>query len=168
MVGIATSEKADVTAILADTNELQADWENGGRLDVILDVIKTLADVLDLTTFKQETVGATAVDGTTWKDLLDKSTITKLTKICGFKATVAGSWAGNAKIRIVDGSGNKIFPFQDEYVQGTDFTSGTQYTLNFPIVVPIADGYKFQFRSSAADGAGDTLQLNNLDIIETG
>ena len=160
--------QADVTAILADTNELQTDWVNGGRLDLILDAIKTLADALDLTSFKQETAGATAVDGTTWKDLLDKSTITKPTKICGFTVTVAGSWAGNAKIRITEGAGNKIFPFQDEYVQGTDFTSGTQYTLNFPIVVPVADGYKFQFRSSAADGAGDTLQLNNLDIIETG
>lgn len=29
----------DVMAILADTNELQADWTNGGRLDLILDII---------------------------------------------------------------------------------------------------------------------------------
>lgn len=32
----------DATAILADTNELQTDWVNGGRLDLILDAI--LAD----------------------------------------------------------------------------------------------------------------------------
>ena len=147
---------------------LQEDWLDGGRLDLILDAIKTLADALDLTTFKQETVAATDVNGTTWKDLLDKSTLTKPTKICGFMVTVAGTWAGNAKIRIVDGSGNKIFPFKDEYVEGTDFSSATQVDFTFPVVVPVADGYKFQFRSSAADGAGDTLQLNNLDVIETG
>ena len=131
--------------------------------------IKTLVNILDLTSFKQETVGATDVNGTTWKDLLDKSTITKPTKICGFMVTVAGTWAGNAKIRIVDGTGNKIFPFKDEYIEGTDFTTATQLDFTFPVVVPIADGYKIQFRSSAVgDGAGDTLQLNNLDVIETG
>lgn len=138
-------------------------------LQAICNAIKTLVDALDLTTFKQETVGATEVDGTTWKDLLDKSTITKPTKICGFKVTVAGAWAGKAKIRIVDGAGAKIFPFQDEYVQDTEFTSGTQVIFNFPVVVPVADGYKFQFRSSdGGDGAGETLQLNNLDVIEVG
>lgn len=128
-----------------------------------------LANILDLTTFSQESVAATDVDGTTWKDLLDKSTITKPTKICGFKVTVAGAWAGKAKLRITDGAGTKIFPFQAEYVEDTDFTSAVQADLNFPVVVPVADGYKVQFRSAnAADGAGETVQLNNLDVIETG
>lgn len=122
-----------------------------------------------LTTFKQETAVATDVNGTTWKDLLDKSTITKLTKICGFKVTVAGAWAGKAQIRITDGAATKLFPFQDYYEQDTDFTSGAQATFNFPVVVTVADGYKFQFRSNnAGDGVGETLQLNNLDIIEIG
>ena len=139
------------------------------RIEAKIDALTTLADVLSLTIFKQETVVATDVNGTTWKDLLDKSTITKPTKICGFKVTVAGTWAGKARIRITDGAGNKIFPFQAYYEQDTDFTSGTQATLNFPVVVPVAAGYKFQFCSSnGADGAGDTLQLNNLDIIEIG
>ena len=129
----------------------------------------TKTNLLDLTAFNQETVAATNVNGTTWKDLLDKSTITKPTKIYGFKVTVAGTWAGKARIRITDGAGNKIFPFQDYYEQDTDFTSGTQVVFNFEVVVPVADGYKFQFCSSnAADGAGDTLALNNLDVQEIG
>jgi hypothetical protein len=33
--------KVDTTAILADTNELQGDWTNGGRLDLILDAVKS-------------------------------------------------------------------------------------------------------------------------------
>lgn len=120
-----------------------------------------------LTTFKQETVIATNVNGDTWKDLLDKSIITKHTKICGFKVTVAGAWAGKAQVRITDKDGNKIFPFQDQYEQDTDFTSGTLAVFNFPVVAPVVAGYKFQFRSTnAADGAGETLQLNNLDVIE--
>lgn len=32
----------NVTAILADTNELQTDWVDGGRLDLILDTVSTL------------------------------------------------------------------------------------------------------------------------------
>jgi hypothetical protein len=32
---------ADVTAVLADTGELQGDWANGGRLDLLLDAIPT-------------------------------------------------------------------------------------------------------------------------------
>lgn len=139
-----------------------------GRIEAKIDALTTLADVLALTTFKQEAVAATDVNGTTWKDLLDKSTITKPVKICGFKVTVAGTWAGKARIRITDGAGNKIFPFQAYYEEG-DFTSGTQEVFNFPVVVPVANGYKFQFCSSNGDdGADDTLQLNNLDIIEIG
>ena len=119
------------------------------------------------TRFFQEAVAATDVDGTTWKDLLDRSTITKPVRICGFMVTVAGGWAGNAKVRIVDGAGNKIFPFKDEYVEATDFTSGTQLTFNFPVEVSASKGYKFQFRSSnAADGVGKTLELNDLDVQE--
>lgn len=128
-----------------------------------------VAPAVQLADFTQETAGAIDVNGTTWKDLLDKSALTKPVKICGFKVTVAGAWAGKAQVRIVDGAGNKIFPFQDQYEQDTEFTSGSQATLAFPVEVPVASGYKFQFRSTdVADGAGETLELNNLDVIEVG
>jgi hypothetical protein len=35
--------KAETAAILADTDELQGDWVNGGRLDLLLDAIPTTA-----------------------------------------------------------------------------------------------------------------------------
>ena len=131
------------------------------------ELIKALITGLLTTTFTQEAAPATDVDGTTWKDLLDKSTLAKPTKLCGFTVTVAGGWAGNAQVRITDGAGNKIFPFQDEYTEGTDFNSGVQAIFNFPVEVNVASGYKFQFRSTnAADGAGQTLELNNLDVVE--
>jgi len=47
-VTFAESIAADVTSILADTDELQTDWTNGGRLDLILDDI--LADTAELQT----------------------------------------------------------------------------------------------------------------------
>jgi hypothetical protein len=37
LVDTGTTLQGDITAILADTNELQTDWVNGGRLDLILD-----------------------------------------------------------------------------------------------------------------------------------
>lgn len=37
----------EIAAILADTNELQVDWVNGGRLDLLIDAIKAVTDKLD-------------------------------------------------------------------------------------------------------------------------
>lgn len=36
----------EIAAILADTNELQTDWTNGGRLDLLLDAVKAKTDAL--------------------------------------------------------------------------------------------------------------------------
>ncbi|MBA7702963.1 hypothetical protein ES703_111742 [subsurface metagenome] len=164
--GFSAQIKAGTVYKVLNISTVEIDVAN---IKTIVDAILVLVNSFGLTTFKQETVAATDVNGTTWKDLLDKSTITKPTKICGFTVTVAGTWAGKAQVRITDGAGTKIFPFQDQYEQDTEFTSGTQVAFNFPVVVPVADGYKFQFRSSdVADGAGETLQLNNLDVIEVG
>lgn len=121
------------------------------------------------TSYKQYSAPATDVNGTTWKDLLDKASISKATKIWGFRVTVAGSWSGNVCLRITDGSGNKIFPYEDEYIEGEEFTNGEQIGFISPVEVEVSDGFKVQFRSTnAGDGAGETLELNNLDVIEVG
>jgi len=44
LVDTGTTLEADLDAILADTNELQTDWHNGGRLDVILDGAASAGD----------------------------------------------------------------------------------------------------------------------------
>ena len=164
--GFSAQIKAGTVYRVLNISTVEIDVAN---IKTIVDAILVLVNSLGLTTFKQETAAATDVDGTTWKDLLDKSTITKPTKICGFTVTVGGTWSGKAQVRITDGAGTKIFPFQDQYEQDADFTSETQVIFNFPVVVPVADGYKFQFRSTdVADGAGETLELNNLDVIEVG
>lgn len=46
--GALTTLLANVLAILADTNELQADWVNGGRLDLLIDSIKIKTDNLPI------------------------------------------------------------------------------------------------------------------------
>ena len=64
-----TTGKA-LTDMLADTNELQGDWVNGGRLDLIIDAIKAVTDLLpdsgaltSLATAANLTTVDTVVDG---------------------------------------------------------------------------------------------------------
>lgn len=40
------SNSTQLAAIVADTNELQVDWVNGGRLDLLIDAIKAVTDQL--------------------------------------------------------------------------------------------------------------------------
>ena len=51
----------EIAAILADTNELQTDMANGGRLDLLIDAIKAKTDSLTFTVANQ--VDATAAGG---------------------------------------------------------------------------------------------------------
>lgn len=55
----ANDNGADINAILADTNELQGDWANGGRLDLILDARASQTSVDDIPTNSEL---ATALD----------------------------------------------------------------------------------------------------------
>jgi len=135
--------------------------------------INILIAALGLSTFSQETVIATDVNGVTWKDLLDKSAggaspITKFTEIWGIKVTRGGVWAGVTQLRFTDGT-NKIFPFAAQAEEGTDFVDTIVWMFPDPIKVPVSTGYKLQFRSTnGADGAGETLTLDELDIITRG
>ena len=52
----------EVAAILADTNELQTDWVNGGRLDLLIDAIKAKTDSLTFTVANQVDANALTID----------------------------------------------------------------------------------------------------------
>lgn len=61
--GLATS--ANQTTILADTNELQTDWADGGRLDLILDARASQTSVDDLPTNAELTTALGTADDAT-------------------------------------------------------------------------------------------------------
>ena len=69
-------------AIIADTNELQTDWTNGGRLDLLIDAIKaktdsltfTVANVLDANTLRVGGTVQTAGDIIAQIDLISIAT----------------------------------------------------------------------------------------------
>ena len=53
LVDTGTTLPATLTTILADTNELQGDWVNGGRLDLLIDGIKSQTDKVTFTVANQ-------------------------------------------------------------------------------------------------------------------
>ncbi len=55
------SNSTQLAAIVADTNELQGDWANGGRLDLILDARASQASVDDLPTNSELTTALTPI-----------------------------------------------------------------------------------------------------------
>ncbi len=122
-----------------------------------------------LTTCAQRTASATDVNGTTWKTLLAVSALAKTEEIGAYTLTIAGTWAGSCKMRIIVDS-TKIYPCGDEDVQDTDFISGISKTISpGPIVVPRGKAYTVQFRSSsAADGSGETCALTELEVVQRG
>ena len=60
----ANDNSADINAILIDTDELQTDWVNGGRLDLLLDAIPTTA----MRGTDNAALAATALTDVTWTD----------------------------------------------------------------------------------------------------
>jgi len=54
--------KADTAAILIDTNELQGDWTNGGRLDLIIDAINTSTAAVTLSSSERNAIADAMLD----------------------------------------------------------------------------------------------------------
>lgn len=116
--------QTDTTLIVADTNELQTDWADGGRLDVIQDAIKAITDQFVFTTANQVDCNALAINST---------------------ATSAARLALSADVIIpgtVDTVTNTHTPTTTEF-QADDITEATADHFNGRIVV---------FTSGALDG----------------
>jgi hypothetical protein len=72
IAAILAAVDTEVAAILADTNELQTDWADGGRLDLILDARASQASVNTIDDFLDTEIAAILEDtGTTLDDFLD-------------------------------------------------------------------------------------------------
>jgi len=141
----------------------------GATVTVNNHTIQAEGGALALTTFTQRTHAGVTAEGTDWVDLLDMSTLTKPEEIWGITLTIAGGWAGKCQLRIVDGAGNKIFPFAAQAIEDTDFFSGVPWGFPAPVVVPATVGYKVQFASdNGADLAGKTCALTELTVVQRG
>jgi hypothetical protein len=69
------SNSTKLAAIVADTGELQADWANGGRLDLLIDAIKVVTDALpDSGALTSLATALATVDGNVDAILVDTDT----------------------------------------------------------------------------------------------
>ncbi len=93
---------ADITAILSDTNELQTDWADGGRLDVILDSRASQISVDDIPNtaeFEARTLPTTSY----FDSSSDQVTVATNNDKTGYSLTQA--FPANFAILAIDGSG---------------------------------------------------------------
>jgi len=97
----------NLALVLADTGELQTDWTNGGRLDLLLDAVKAITDRLVLVT----TTVASATDandfvltaGTDVNDIYEGCTITVLDATDGhYESRLIADWSDGARAVTVD------------------------------------------------------------------
>jgi hypothetical protein len=63
-VNLSAASEAQIDAIEGDTNELQTDWVNGGRLDLLLDAVALEATVAALNDLSADNVWDEVIEGT--------------------------------------------------------------------------------------------------------
>jgi len=85
----------DTLAILADTNELQTDWANGGRLDLLLDAVPTTA------MRGTDSAATAAALATTQADTDDIQTRLPAALVGGRMSSDVGSIAGDANAALI-------------------------------------------------------------------
>ena len=142
----AANMPADLDAVLADTNELQTDWANGGRLDVIIDTIKAVTDdmkVLDTTIASVDTPDTVfrVAAGLTGNDDINNA-------VCSIYDTTGGIWSGPRRV--------------------TDYVHGTlQITIDANTAFPLAaaDRVVIWNVSYATTAAAGSITQGDLDDI---
>lgn len=129
----------EIAAILADTNELQTDWANGGRLDVILDArsSQTSVDTID-----------TVVDAIKVKT--DQLAFTVANQVDANALTGGGGGASAEDIvDEIEDRGITTVPVQSgvtsatvmELVQGDTYNGTGKPLISFTVAVDYTDGW---------------------------
>jgi hypothetical protein len=93
----------EIAAILADTNELQTDWANGGRLDLLIDAIKAKTDLVPAAPAAVGDIPTAAANAAALMDLANgiETSITPRQALRLMLAASAGKLSGAATTTIV-------------------------------------------------------------------
>ena len=124
-------DHGDVVDILADTNELQADWADGGRLDLIQDIIAedTTTDIPALIATAQDDLDTiTGADGAALASTQQSITFQPLTITAGDainNITLAGTGTSDGIAFTRSGSGD---PFDANFIGQINATVDTALT----------------------------------------
>jgi hypothetical protein len=128
IAAILAAVDTEVAAILADTNELQTDWADGGRLDLILDARASQASVNTIDDFLDTEIAAILEDtGTTLDDFLD----TEIAAILADTNELQTDWANGGRLDLlIDAIKAKTDPLTftvaNELNANTRYVAGTQ------------------------------------------
>lgn len=133
-----STAQSDITAILADTNELQGDWANGGRLDLLIDELTTQGDTNEaaIAALNDPSVGELA--DAVWEELIaDHSGTSGSTAEALNAAGAAGDpWTTNLPGAYGVGSagyivGNTLDAAVSSAVQNTNYPDGWTFVNEF-------------------------------------
>jgi hypothetical protein len=93
----------EIAAVLADTNELQTDWANGGRLDLLIDAIKAKTDLVPAAPAAVGDIPTAAANAAALMDLANgiETSITPRQALRLILAASAGKLSGAATTTIV-------------------------------------------------------------------
>ena len=89
----------EIAAILADTNELQGDWVNGGRLDLLLDSVISKLDVVDGIVDDILVDTGTTLDGKI--DTIDNFLDTEVAAILADTNELQGDWVNGGRLDLL-------------------------------------------------------------------
>jgi len=91
----------EIAAILADTNELQTDWVNGGRLDLLIDAIKAKTDNLPADPADASDIAALISGIETKIDTIDDFLDTEVAAILADTNELQTDWANGGRLDLL-------------------------------------------------------------------
>lgn len=169
-------------AILADTNELQTDWANGGRLDLILDGRAATGDAMALTAGERTTLTAAiwgalttglTTAGSIGKWMLDTIGAIKLKTdtIAAGTITVTSPVTADQNVEIVQyddylDENSKVLPWTNS---SGDWFNGDLTDATVSFIVKASDGTAILTKAGRVDTATGTQVVSvELTSAETG
>lgn len=91
----------EIAAILADTNELQTDWTNGGRLDLLIDAIKAKTDNLPADPADASDIAALFATVNTKLDTIDDFLDTEVAAILADTNELQTDWVDGGRLDLI-------------------------------------------------------------------
>ena len=158
------SNSVDFNTIIADTNELQTDWADGGRLDLLIDAIKAMTDLIAIHTTavsaSDDAGSFTVAAGITVADAINFHIIAvQDADDSHWELRWIEDWTA-ARIVTVETSFGFTPAIGDAvHVMGTGYGGWLKYIRDHLV----RDTSVFDFRSSAGGGGTPTLNAEDED-----
>tara|TARA_Y100000401_G_scaffold30623_1_gene22374 strand:+ start:13029 stop:15281 length:2253 start_codon:yes stop_codon:yes gene_type:complete len=153
----------EVAAILADTNELQADWANGGRLDLLLDSAISKIDVIDGIVDDILVDTGTTLDGKL--DTIDDFLDTEVAAILADTNELQGDWANGGRLDLLLDSVISKVDVIDGIVDDILVDTGTTIPATLTTIDDFLDTEVAAILADTNELQGDWADGGRLDLL---